>query len=616
MIQKKSNKYKFSQICQNQNYILSIHKPENQKNTNNQKLSQKTFIKKQKRTQKQKYIEYNKNSKQIQVKGSQSHNNYINISLFIKVNQIKDLSLLPRMRNIYNSTITTTIMEKSWKNVLSSIFSVFILVLIVSLGPANAISISVTPSTSTVQYGEYVTFTASVDIENLDRVPITNLSAIILDSAGSEVARCYFNIAGNKINPCASSFGTITRIKSDATYDYGNLVGIDYNNTQTNFGYGYGYGYNGILGDTELEYNIQWQTPAITNVTSTYSIKIEINAQNSNIQKTYETQNNPSITVEMNRPIARMSRTNYTIMDSQKVIVDARASSDPNNFNITSYKVYNGNTLIYSSTNPQFSFSLFERDYNLRLIVTNQYGITSLPRDFTVKVLTEFDEDNFVFDVDNYVENGKIKFKLTTLQNFNKKSVKLTPQIECMGINFDYKQKIMDSEIILDEKNKTYSLFVMRDDFDIKVPLNNDCEFRLTLYDEKSGQKVTLKDKARFSSEITFDEEREFDINNGNDLLGYILHAFSKDYQKGYQPIKFRAKNTGPIDIKGEFKIIIQDFNYEYYEEIKLPSNAETMVSIPLYIDKNTPEGRYPVRISYRLNEGDLKVVYGYLIIK
>jgi len=64
---------------------------------------------------------------------------------------------------------------------------------------------------------------------------------------------------------------------------------------------------------------------------------------------------------------------------------------------------------------------------------------------------------------------------LTTKNNFTKREIKLTPEIECIGIDFKYNQKYMDTSIILEDSDKLYSLFVNREDFNLNFPYGNDC---------------------------------------------------------------------------------------------------------------------------------------------
>lgn len=477
------------------------------------------------------------------------------------------------------------------------------------IGPANAISVSVTVPNTSLEYGQTIDFLAKIDIDSNERVPIENLTANIYDETDSLISSCTFSASGEKIS-CDSSFLTISNTKNSSNFNQGerNVVGFD--NVTTNFGYGYGFTSSST--STELEYSIVWQTPFNQTQSHTYKIKIDLNAQSTSNQKTYSNQIVPQVNVQLQKPTASLSQNTYSVKEDIPITLDASSSNDPNNFNITEYLIFENSNQIKSSSSSSITLeNLTPGSHTYQLFVKNIYNITSNPYTFTIDVTTSFNEENFNLDVDSYTKDSKINFKISNLENFNNKKVQITPSLTCLNIPIDYKDKYLSTSLVLNEK-KDYSLQVDRRDFDLNIPLDNLCEFKITLIDE-NNQKVTLSQNSIFTNLKPNLVPTQVSLNNDADLIGYIFSSFDKNFNKGFNTVRFNFKNSGNSEIKVELQVSMQDFNFKDYEDFRIQSNTDSQVSIPFYISEDTKKGRYPIRISYRINEGELKTKYGFI---
>ncbi len=125
--------------------------------------------------------------------------------------------------------------RKLFEGGFSAALTIFVLIALILAGPANAFKINVSPADDTVlDFGEFVSFSGTVKIENKERVPVDYF--ILEFSDGSQ---CKFEPDGTPITGC--SFVTINVLDMPA-YNEGNstfkVSGHKYN-------YGYGYGFEG-----------------------------------------------------------------------------------------------------------------------------------------------------------------------------------------------------------------------------------------------------------------------------------------------------------------------------------------------------------------------------------
>lgn len=135
--------------------------------------------------------------------------------------------------------------------ILASIFTILILSLIIFAGPAKAFVLGLDTDKDTLTKGGEITFTASLDIEAMDKyLPIKELYLFFNDD---EV--CKFDVDGDIISGCDGM--TITPISVLSNNDKGYGYGYGYDNSYGygygyDFGYGYGYGYGYGTGGSEV----------------------------------------------------------------------------------------------------------------------------------------------------------------------------------------------------------------------------------------------------------------------------------------------------------------------------------------------------------------------------
>jgi len=90
--------------------------------------------------------------------------------------------------------------------------------------------------------------------------------------------------------------------------------------------------------------------------------------------------------------------------------------------------------------------------------------------------------------------------------------------------------------------------------------------------------------------------------------------ALSNEIKPGYNAIEFKVANNEFVDKDLTITLISQNLGISYTEELSLASGQERTVTIPLYIEKNTKKGSYPVRFSV-YDESDKQVRYSYIIV-
>jgi hypothetical protein len=129
------------------------------------------------------------------------------------------------------------------RKVVSSLISIAILALLFLAGPVQAFILGLSVSNSTPSQGEKIVFTASIDIEKMDKyLPIKNLT---LSLRGPENTFCTFDVEGKNLSACKGLI-SIERISSHQNNEYGYGYGYGYdseNGEGYNFGYGYSYDY-------------------------------------------------------------------------------------------------------------------------------------------------------------------------------------------------------------------------------------------------------------------------------------------------------------------------------------------------------------------------------------
>lgn len=127
--------------------------------------------------------------------------------------------------------------RKNLKNIISVLTAGFVIFLLLLSGPAKAFVINFSADKNNVHAGEFVTFTASVDISPGENVPVQKLVLNLDNNEKNIHKKCIFSTDGRIISGCEGI--SIVKLSSDGTgygYQFGYAYGYGYN-----FGYGYGY---------------------------------------------------------------------------------------------------------------------------------------------------------------------------------------------------------------------------------------------------------------------------------------------------------------------------------------------------------------------------------------
>ena len=141
------------------------------------------------------------------------------------------------------------------RKILALLFTAFIIALLSLTGPVEGFTLSLTVNKEKPKQGETITFTASINIEQKELLPIDKL---ILELSGKDSITCTFDKNGLPLDNCKN-------IKISKIQDPGFSYGKD-----QNFGYGYGFA------PGKLEYRIEINTKGLKTGEYTPILKIKI----------------------------------------------------------------------------------------------------------------------------------------------------------------------------------------------------------------------------------------------------------------------------------------------------------------------------------------------------
>jgi uncharacterized membrane protein YgcG len=156
--------------------------------------------------------------------------------------------------------------------------STFIIGILLFSAPARAFVLDLSSDKTSVSKGELIVFTASVDINSNERLPIDKVVLELLEVNGVKNVSCEFSVDGTAISGCD---GLTIKKLNDAFhifspgYGYGYNYGY-YNNNGQGYGYnfgddsGYGYGYS----NGKLSYEIRLNTDNY--LIGEYSTKLKV----------------------------------------------------------------------------------------------------------------------------------------------------------------------------------------------------------------------------------------------------------------------------------------------------------------------------------------------------
>jgi hypothetical protein len=146
--------------------------------------------------------------------------------------------------------------------ILAATFTLFVIGLLIMSGPVEGLSLKLDANKLKVSQGNVLTFTAKVNIDSQETLPIDKLT---LEMKGPETITCTFSPDGNPLDGCD---GIIITKLNNAPYGYG---------------YGYGYGYQ----NGELSYKVELNTKG--HKTGIYTTELKIKSNDSFFSTTGKT---------------------------------------------------------------------------------------------------------------------------------------------------------------------------------------------------------------------------------------------------------------------------------------------------------------------------------------
>lgn len=158
-------------------------------------------------------------------------------------------------------------MEKASKKakILSVILTISIITLLIIIGPAQALTLSLNAfSNSNPIKGDIITTQASIDVRADERIQFNNIT---LTLNGDDY--CSFLVNGTILSGCNGM--TISLVSSNTSNGYG--YGYQY-------GYNYGYGYQSGYSNGEFKYEISLNTSSLADGTYDIKLKTSLNTHN------------------------------------------------------------------------------------------------------------------------------------------------------------------------------------------------------------------------------------------------------------------------------------------------------------------------------------------------
>ena len=175
--------------------------------------------------------------------------------------------------------------DKGGKFITGALITVFIFVMLIILGPASAVIVSIVGlDGASITQDTSKSFNITVKLENQDKyVPISNIS-LNISGVSTSINATFDPINGTRISGDSRiSIDTVTISPNTNYYNYGYGYGVDTNGSGYgyNFGYGYGYGYNSGLGGGIVSFTYQVTLSTTNLAVGSYSATAYLNTGNS-----------------------------------------------------------------------------------------------------------------------------------------------------------------------------------------------------------------------------------------------------------------------------------------------------------------------------------------------
>jgi len=222
--------------------------------------------------------------------------------------------------------------------------------------------------------------------------------------------------------------------------------------------------------------------------------------------------------------------------------------------------------------------------------------------------------DNTKLIVDKVIAPGKFTFKLQVSNEvFNLRKINIIPSITCNNIVNKYKNNQLNVQLISKVNNlNEFVVSVNTNDFKFNVPTDVACSFNVELFDN-------LGFNALKSSNVMFSYPQETKLlksirGKGTDIANFMNSAVADALVVGYNTIEFKVINGENFGKNLKISLTSSKLGINFNLDENLPAGKERKVQIPLFIDKTTKSGMYPVRIS--VSDGtDKQTRYSYLNI-
>lgn len=271
---------------------------------------------------------------------------------------------------------------------------------------------------------------------------------------------------------------------------------------------------------------------------------------------------------------------------------------------IGTYNIPNFTTL------GQSSFTLIARDNQTQVLRT----ITKTFYDSSAQ-LNESIAELIVNDV---VAPGEFDFTVRIIEeSLLDRVVKVQPVIVCKGIKNhldNLNNGLLNLGLISTVKKNNTDFLLKADtrDFELNVPENTNCRFDVTLYDNVDSI-ITISDNIRF--ELPQDEVGITSIRGkGTDVVNYMSNFLGNNLKVGYNSIDFIVTNNEDYGKELQVTISSRELGLNINLDENLGKDSERRVQVPIFINKETKPGIYPVRVSV-MDGTDKQTRYTYIRI-
>ena len=221
--------------------------------------------------------------------------------------------------------------------------------------------------------------------------------------------------------------------------------------------------------------------------------------------------------------------------------------------------------------------------------------------------------------LEDTIAPGEFEFGVSILnETLNSRELKFKPFITCDGAVLSLENNpggFIDSSAVSKVERAEGFVYKFKLDtleFTGVIPTDKNCRFTITVVDDY-GTNVDVSQSVMFSYEEASRELQSI-RGKGTDIVDFMSSALSNEIKPGYNAIEFKVANNEFVDKELTITLISQNLGISYTEKLSLASGQERTVTIPLYIEKNTKKGSYPVRFSV-YDENDKQVRYSYIIV-